>query len=92
MYPITRVELSTSTYSVKPGDTLTASVSSNGNSTYTLAMSSSRGWHFSTTQSGSFTNSSAEWIAEAPYLSCGFTCTRAVARQFRHHEFLLLHS
>ena len=37
-------------------------------------MSSSRGWHFTTTQNGNFTNSSAEWIAEAPS-SCSFTCT-----------------
>jgi hypothetical protein len=73
MYPNPSVTLSTSTYLVSPGDTLTASVTYNGNSTYTLSMSSSRGWHFSTTQSGSFTNSSAEWIAEAPS-SCGFTC------------------
>jgi len=73
MYPNPSEDLSTSTYPVKAGDTLTASVTYNGNSTYTLAMSSSRGWHFSTTQSGSFDNSSAEWIAEAPS-SCGFTC------------------
>jgi hypothetical protein len=73
MYPNPSITLSSSTYPVSPGDTLTASVTYNGNSTYTLAMSSSRGWHFSTTQSGSFTNSSAEWIAEAPS-SCGRTC------------------
>jgi hypothetical protein len=74
MYPNPSVTLSTSTYPVRPGDTLTASVTYNGNSTYTLQMSSSRGWNFSTTQGGSFNNSSAEWIAEAPS-SCGFTCT-----------------
>ena len=34
----------------------------------------SRGWNFSTTQSGSFSRSSAEWIAEAPS-SCSFTCS-----------------
>jgi Peptidase A4 family len=73
MFPNPSITLSTSTFPVSPGDTLTASVTYNGNSTYTLSMSSSRGWHFSTTQSGSFTNSSAEWIAEAPS-SCGFTC------------------
>jgi hypothetical protein len=74
MYPNPSVQLSTSTYPVSPGDTLTAEVHYNGNSTYTLSMSSSRGWNFSTTQSGSFSNSSAEWIAEAPS-SCSFTCT-----------------
>jgi hypothetical protein len=74
MYPNPSVQLSTSQYPVSPGNTLTASVTYNGNGTYTLKMSSSRGWNFSTTQSGSFDNSSAEWIAEAPS-SCGFTCT-----------------
>lgn len=73
MYPNPSVTLSSSSYPVSPGDTLTAEVSySSGN--YTLKMSSSRGWSFSTTQSGSFNNSSAEWIAEAPS-SCSFTCT-----------------
>jgi hypothetical protein len=73
MYPNPSYELSPSSYPVSPGDTLTAEVHYNGNSTYTLSESSSRGWHFSTTQSGSFTNSSAEWIAEAPS-SCSYTC------------------
>lgn len=73
MYPNPSVQLSTSSYPVSPGDTLTAQVSYSGGS-YTLMMSSSRGWNFSTTQSGSFNNSSAEWIAEAPS-SCSFTCT-----------------
>lgn len=74
MYPNPSYSLSKSTYPVSPGDTLTAEVHYNGNGTYTLSMSSSRGWNFSTTQSGNFTNSSAEWIAEAPS-SCSFTCT-----------------
>jgi Peptidase A4 family len=74
MYPNPSVQLSTSAYPVSPGDTLTAEVHYNGNSTYTLSMSSSRGWTFTTTQSGSFNNSSAEWIAEAPS-SCNVTCS-----------------
>lgn len=74
MYPNPSFELSPSAYPVSPGDTLTAEVKYNGNSTYTLSMSSSRGWNFSTTQSGSFSNSSAEWIAEAPS-SCNRTCS-----------------
>ncbi len=74
MFPNPSIELSTSTYKVAPGDTLTAEVKYNGNSTYTLSMSSSRGWNYSTTQSGNFTNSSAEWIAEAPS-SCSATCS-----------------
>jgi hypothetical protein len=73
MFPNPSMTLSTSQFPVSPGDTLSAEVHYNGGS-YTLSMSSSRGWHFSTTQSGSFTNSSAEWIAEAPS-SCSVTCS-----------------
>lgn len=73
MFPNGSVELNTSTYKVSPGDTLTAEVRYTSSS-YTLSMSSSRGWHFSTTQSGSFDNSSAEWIAEAPS-TCSSTCS-----------------
>lgn len=65
MYPAASVSISTTQYPVKPGDTLTASVIRSGTS-YTLSMTSSEGWTFSTTQSGSDANSSAEWIAEAP--------------------------
>ncbi|MGO8951200.1 MAG: G1 family glutamic endopeptidase [Ktedonobacterales bacterium] len=74
MYPNPSEELSTSTYPVSAGDTLTASVTFSGSSSYTLYMHSSRGWTFTTTQSGSFDRSSAEWIAEAPS-SCSSTCT-----------------
>lgn len=65
MYPAASVDISTTQYPVKPGDTMTASVTRSGSS-YTLALTSSEGWTFSTTQSGSDANSSAEWIAEAP--------------------------
>jgi hypothetical protein len=65
MYPAASVSISTTQFPVKPGDTLTASVTRSGTS-YTLAMTSSAGWTFSTTQTGSDANSSAEWIAEAP--------------------------
>lgn len=47
MYPNPSVQLSTSSYPVSPGDTLTAEVSYSGGN-YTLSMSSSRGWNFST--------------------------------------------
>jgi hypothetical protein len=75
MYPNPSVQLSTSQYPVSPGDTLTAEVTDNLNGTYTLQMSSSRGWNFSTVQSGSFNDSSAEWIAEAPSSCSFFGCT-----------------
>jgi hypothetical protein len=66
MYPKASVNLSTSSYPVRPGDTLSAEVSVSG-STFTLKMSSSRGWTFTTTQnSHKAKRGSAEWIAEAP--------------------------
>lgn len=82
MYPAASVEISTTQYPVKPGDTLTASVTRSGTS-YTLAMKSSEGWTFSTTQTGSDANSSAEWIAEAPD-TCflGIFCTNASLTNF----------
>jgi hypothetical protein len=71
MYPNPSHDLSTSTYSVRPGDTLTAEVHSSG-STFTLTLHSSRGWTFSTNQSSSSAQfGSAEWIAEAPSSSSG---------------------
>jgi hypothetical protein len=71
MYPAASVEISTSSYPVRPGDTLTAEVHYNGSHSYTLSMSSSRGWSFSTTKSTTASNGSAEWIAEAPSSNSG---------------------
>ena len=52
---------------VTPGDTVDASVTANGDGTYTLTLNS-----FSTVQTGpAADNTSAEWIAEAPA-----TCTQ----------------
>ncbi len=51
MYPANSVELSTSQYPVKPGDTLSASVTVSGTN-FTLSIASSEGWSFKTTQSG----------------------------------------
>lgn len=66
MYPEGSVNLSMSQYPVKPGDSLTASVAV-ANGRFTLSMSSSRGWRFTTVKTGSnLKQSSAEWIAEAP--------------------------
>jgi hypothetical protein len=66
---------------VRPGDTLTASVTRAGTS-YTLAMTSSAGWTFSTTQTGSDANSSAEWIAEAPDTCILIFCANAHLSNF----------
>ena len=81
-YPAGSVDLSTSQYPVKPGDTLTASVTRSGTS-YTLSLHSSEGWTFTTTQTGSDANSSAEWVAEAPD-TCflGIFCTNAKLTDF----------
>lgn len=65
MYPAASVTISTTQFPVKPGDTMTASVTRSGTS-YTLSLHSSEGWTFSTTKTGSDANSSAEWVAEAP--------------------------
>lgn len=81
MYPAGSVDISTSTYPVSPGDTLTGSVTRSGTN-YTLSLHSSRGWTFSTTQSGSDANGSAEWIAEAPSLCTIFACRNANLTNF----------
>jgi Peptidase A4 family len=81
MYPAASVSISTTQYPVKPGDTMTASVTRSGTS-YTLAITSSEGWTFSTTQAGSDANSSAEWIAEAPDTCLLVFCTNAHLTNF----------
>lgn len=81
MYPAASVDIPTAQYPVKPGDTLTASVTRSGSS-YTLALSSSEGWNFSTTQTGSDANSSAEWIAEAPDICLLIFCSNAKLTNF----------
>jgi peptidase A4-like protein len=80
MYPADSVDISTSQYPVKPGDTLTASVTVSSDN-YTLSLKSSEGWTFSTTQSGSYAQSSAELIAEAPDI-CSVVCTNAKLTDF----------
>jgi hypothetical protein len=82
MYPAGSVQLSSSTYPVKPGDTLTAEVKVNGTQ-FTLSLTSSEGWKFSTVQSGSgLSQASAEWIAESPEICNGFRCTLAQLANF----------
>jgi hypothetical protein len=87
MYPANSVNISTSKYPVKPGDTLTAEVSRSGN-TYTLSIKSSEGWTFSInkTGSGSLDDASAEWIAESPEI-CGSTCKLAKLADFGSVKF-----
>lgn len=68
MYPKGSNNISSSTYPVKPGDSLSAEVSTNGSGSFILTMTNNtRGWTFSTTQnSRKAKRGSAEWIAEAP--------------------------
>jgi hypothetical protein len=70
MYPSNAIQVVGNT--LRPGDSITASVVRSGTS-YTLSVtdSSRSGDSFSTTQSCSCANSSAEWIAEAPSGSRG---------------------
>jgi hypothetical protein len=81
MYPAGSVSLSTSTYPVRAGDTLTATVKRSGAS-YALSLKSSEGWTFATTQSASNANSSAEWVAESPELCSYFACSNARLTNF----------
>ncbi len=82
MYPAASVDLSTSQYPVKAGDTETATVSRSGTS-YTLSLQSSEGWTFSVTKTGSDANSSAEWVAEAPDICVlGIFCSNAKLSNF----------
>jgi hypothetical protein len=75
LYPAAEVFLNSSTYPVLPGDTLTARVSAGTGSLFTISLSSSRGWDFTTTGSDpGALKSSAEWIAEAPWLCVVIQC------------------
>jgi hypothetical protein len=82
MYPAGSVSISTTQYPVKPGDTLTGEVTVSG-STYTLSLQSSRGWTFTTSQTGSgLADSSAELIAESPEICSLIFCSTAQLPNF----------
>jgi hypothetical protein len=82
MYPANSVDISTTTYPVKPGDSLTASVSVSGTSFTLKLVNSTEGWTFSTTKTGSgLAQSSAELIAESPEI-CSTTCKLAQLANF----------
>jgi len=81
MYPANSVSLSTTGDQVRPGDTLSASVSRNGTA-YALTLHSSEGWTFSTTQTGTHANSSAEWVAESPEICTLIFCHLAKLADF----------
>lgn len=68
MYPANPVYLNTSSYPVKSGDSITASVTYAGSSKYTLKLSdTTRGWTYTTTKTlSSAKRQSAEVIIESP--------------------------
>jgi len=73
LYPAAAVILNSTAYPIIPGDTVTAGVSAGSGSVFTITLSSSRGWVFTTTGSApAAVGSSAEWVAEAPSL-CALT-------------------
>jgi hypothetical protein len=82
MYPASSVRLAKSAYPVKPGDTLTASVTRSGTS-YTLALKdATAGWSFAQNETASDADTSAEWVAEAPELCSIFSCSLASLTNF----------
>ena len=67
MYPANPVYLSSSSYPVRAGDVINASVTYAGSSKYKLTLNdSTRGWTYSTTKSLSASRASAEVIIESP--------------------------
>ncbi len=75
MFPSSSFPLPQSSYPVAPGDSISASVSAYG-SDYLLRITDVGKWGFSTVQKPSITpsNSSAEWITEAPSSCKGSVC------------------
>ncbi len=86
LYPAGSVNLPSTAYPVAPGDVLTATVSHSGTS-YTLSLTSSRGWAYSTNQSASDANGSAEWIAESPEVCSVFSCSSTRLTNFGSMSF-----
>ncbi|HXN60862.1 MAG TPA: G1 family glutamic endopeptidase [Acidimicrobiales bacterium] len=84
MYPNPSEDLSNP---VSPGDSLTASVVTSG-SDYTLSIKdNTKGWSYSTTQSGDFDRSSAEVIAEAPEECTEILCSEIPLADFGQVNF-----
>ena len=84
MYPNPSVDLSNP---VSPGDSLTSSVVTNGTD-YTLSIKdNTKGWSYSTTQSGDFSRSSAEVIAEAPSECSVILCSEIPLADFGQVNF-----
>jgi hypothetical protein len=67
MYPANPVYLSSSSYPVRAGDVINASVTYAGSNKYTLKLNdSTRGWTYTTSKSLSASRTSAEVIIESP--------------------------
>jgi hypothetical protein len=68
MFPAGSVDLSTSSYPVTPGDTMTGTVTSNNAGDFVLTLHDAHyGWTYTFDgQNSNLARSSAEWVAEAP--------------------------
>jgi Peptidase A4 family len=70
---------------VKPGDTMTATIAETNTSTSTWTISltdTTQGWTFSNSVTYTGPRSSAEWIVEAPSLCSGSRCTIATLADY----------
>jgi hypothetical protein len=84
LFPAGSNNLSTASFPVGPGDTMTATVNGSGTTFNLTIQDVSRGWTFSTpalTASGA-TGSSAEWITEAPSICKGSACNTSKLADF----------
>lgn len=89
MYPNPSVTLP-GQYAVSPGDVMTGWIASNpgGTSFYMALKDATKGWYFSTTQTGSgFARSSAEVIAEAPSACTVLFCSEVALANFGKVNF-----
>jgi hypothetical protein len=70
-------------HTVRPGDTVTATVSNTSAGSYTLSLTDvQQKWTFTTVQTGTYANASAEWVAESPSLCSKSSCTLAQLTDF----------
>ena len=76
MYPHPSINLSTTTYPVHVGDTMSAMVKASGTSFTLQLIDKTAGWTFKTVQTSAIAKkTSAEWIAEAPSTCSGGSCS-----------------
>lgn len=92
MFPQPSMNLSKAQYPVSPGNRMSAEVFSSGLSstgeTFTLTLRNlDQGWMFQTQQTANVTQTSAEWIAEAPSICKKSKCTPVKLADFTTVNF-----